>query len=352
MCLKTYFFFGVVFLNSLAFASQPVAVTGHVQQLIGSGDFLVIHEDKPRYLKVDDQILAQDKIVTRNDQSVKILLEDQSKVVIGPSTTFIIEEVLKTGNQKAILRLTYGWIRATVNKLVGKDESFIVKTPTAVMGVRGTEFLVEHNATTQRTLMHAIKGTVVIGKTLDSLRFAQQHMTVIAGQKTFMTAAMSVPARPETFNPTQLRQEIKTRAPALEKAIQPESKLQQLPHQNPRSTSVPSYRNKPHSRFRDKLPEQGWGFQTPGPSTLRGTEVQSVKTPVLNNADGAVVNKVNQIDSVTTVANPTTKVTNTNTQLNTTTTTPKPTSKTSGTSNTIINAPVTDSESGRLPAKK
>lgn len=97
-----------------------------------------------RTLKPGDEIFAGDVLNTSNDGSVKILFSDKTIIDLGPSSLFKVDDYqLKGGSDRKVdLSVAYGRIRASVNQKVGSGGSFRVRTKTATMGVRGTEFLV------------------------------------------------------------------------------------------------------------------------------------------------------------------------------------------------------------------
>lgn len=67
-----------------------------------------------------------------------LLFEDGSKVEVGPSGSFTLEEAVP---QQSSMRLGIGFMKAWVNRALSRR--FVVRTPTAVCSVRGTEFGVE-----------------------------------------------------------------------------------------------------------------------------------------------------------------------------------------------------------------
>lgn len=97
-----------------------------------------------RQLKVGDSVEEGDVINTSSTSSVKFLMSDRSILDIGPSTLFKIAEYqLKNGADRTITyEMDYGKVRAAVNAPVGALGRFRMKTKSATMGVRGTEFVV------------------------------------------------------------------------------------------------------------------------------------------------------------------------------------------------------------------
>jgi len=80
-----------------------------------------------------------------NTLNGKLLLHltDGSEVLLGPHTRLILTQ--PSANNWKYLQLIIGKIRVEVQKRLGGEPSFQIGTPSAVISVRGTRFLVEVN---------------------------------------------------------------------------------------------------------------------------------------------------------------------------------------------------------------
>ena len=89
-------------------------------------------------------VLRNDSIVTGSRGRVKIVMGDGSKVYIGAKSRVSLRKYSLRGTKllNASINMLWGKARFFVNKLTTRDSSFRVRTPTAVLGVRGTEFIV------------------------------------------------------------------------------------------------------------------------------------------------------------------------------------------------------------------
>jgi hypothetical protein len=91
-------------------------------------------------------VQQDDVIVTGADGAVGITLGDDSRLSIGPDTTLAIERfafnpTTHEGSQELSLRR--GTLAAVSGKLAHHSpEAMKVRTPAAILGVRGTEFVV------------------------------------------------------------------------------------------------------------------------------------------------------------------------------------------------------------------
>ena len=93
---------------------------------------------------------SNDKLVTKREGRLTVTFGDNSRLVVGPSTSIVINDGV-SGASSSISRvgLLGGRLRSIVDLgLRGAGHGFEVRTPNAVMGVRGTEFEVAYIAGT------------------------------------------------------------------------------------------------------------------------------------------------------------------------------------------------------------
>jgi hypothetical protein len=91
-------------------------------------------------------VRQDDVIVTGGDGAVGITMADDSRLSIGPDTTLAIDRFAfnpTTHEGAQELSLRRGTLAAVSGKLAHQStEAMKVRTPAAILGVRGTEFLV------------------------------------------------------------------------------------------------------------------------------------------------------------------------------------------------------------------
>ncbi len=137
-------FYGILLILFMAqsFAGVGRAVNVQGKVLLRNPDFNKVVKE----LKSGDTIVEGSIINTSSHGSVKLLMSDRTLLDLGPSTLFKIDEYKTSGKKKKIrqasLTLEYGKIRALVTKRLGKKSKFRIRTRSATMGVRGTEFMV------------------------------------------------------------------------------------------------------------------------------------------------------------------------------------------------------------------
>ncbi|GEM_PF-5713400 len=110
--------------------------------LIVKGDVSAGNESKGwSRVKVNDVIQAQDHIRCGSDGEVTFAIGESIVHLDGESEALISEFVDDENTEKVRISLLVGLITVKVKKLL-KNDLFEVEMPTAVVGVRGTEFSV------------------------------------------------------------------------------------------------------------------------------------------------------------------------------------------------------------------
>ena len=107
------------------------------------GEVIAMANGGSRELKQGDFIYVNDEIMTTNRSFVVLQFEDGAKVTVRPDSTLIIEQYLYNGDagDAAELNLVAGGLRVITGAMAKNNpENYKVKTPVALMGVRGTEF--------------------------------------------------------------------------------------------------------------------------------------------------------------------------------------------------------------------
>jgi FecR protein len=87
------------------------------------------------------QVLPPESLVSSEDGSLLLRLEDGSEVLVHPHTRLILKQPSSTNWRR--LHLWLGRIKVTIQKRVGGAPSFEIGTPSAVISVRGTRFTVQ-----------------------------------------------------------------------------------------------------------------------------------------------------------------------------------------------------------------
>ncbi|MBI4669040.1 MAG: FecR domain-containing protein [Elusimicrobia bacterium] len=98
-----------------------------------------------------------DRVRTSNKAKAQIVMEDGSRIVLQPSTVFMVDFLEENSFR---FKLDFGRLKALVSKF--KSRNFSVVTPTAVCAVRGTEFDVSVDETSRQTSVFVSDGLVAV----------------------------------------------------------------------------------------------------------------------------------------------------------------------------------------------
>jgi len=134
-------------------------VAGKVNAAIPAGTVLHKGQTQELPLKIQDAVIWEDLLRTQKTGRVRVELLDGSFLNIGARSEFhVIRHDPQT--QQTQVELTLGSLRSEVVKLTKPGANFEVRTPTAVIGVVGTVFLVA--ATANSTRVHCIEGLLTV----------------------------------------------------------------------------------------------------------------------------------------------------------------------------------------------
>ncbi|XOF34966.1 MAG: FecR domain-containing protein [Candidatus Electrothrix sp. YB6] len=130
-------------MNGLQVArGTPAGVAQQVQ-----GTVWVVHKGGTKAYRLQEHyhVVAGDTLITEQDSRVNLLMHDKSMLTLTAQSKLVVEKFLysrKLGTRDTKLRLIFGKVRAAVSKIPSGEPNYRVKTPTAVVGVRGTDFVV------------------------------------------------------------------------------------------------------------------------------------------------------------------------------------------------------------------
>ena len=188
MTLRSHVFttLAVTFIAFNSFAADNVAkvviMRGMVKAKLIDGTVIDV--------KADQSIPEGAVVQTAEKSFVKLLFIDKSQMNLGPNSQMIINSFPK--KEAGIITLVKGQIRSQVTKdymeMDDKSKSKLyIKTKTAAMGIRGTDFQVNYNPQNQNTALITFEGKVAmahIGKDFRENKFDQQKLeSVVSSDK-------------------------------------------------------------------------------------------------------------------------------------------------------------------------
>jgi hypothetical protein len=130
----------------LAFLASPTlaAPVGNFIQVEGKVE--VLRQGKPPAVpaKIRDGVDKGDQVRTKSQSRAQLRFVDDTVLTLSPGSSVLIEEYLYDGSRgyrQAALNLFRGLTYTVVNRILQTEKpDFVVKTHTAVLGVRGTRF--------------------------------------------------------------------------------------------------------------------------------------------------------------------------------------------------------------------
>lgn len=129
-------------------------------------------------------------ITTGLDSYVDIKISDKREVKVSEKTIFVVEKLKQTKEkQQSKISVITGAVWANVKKKLNKLSSFEIKTPTAIMGVRGTKLYVEHRKNISNFMLLTGKADITrskIGKDIQNKKVnivKNQNIRLVENQK-------------------------------------------------------------------------------------------------------------------------------------------------------------------------
>lgn len=146
MLKRDFLIFGSLLLLCAMVAVPALAAeAGRVK--VSKGEVQIERDGKRLAAPVGTMIHARDTVKTGADGSVGITFQDNSLLSAGPNSELVIERFVfdsTTHKGEFDTALKKGTLAVVSGKIVKQSpEAMRVKTPAAIMGVRGTEFVVK-----------------------------------------------------------------------------------------------------------------------------------------------------------------------------------------------------------------
>lgn len=216
---KFFLIFGIGLLTfNPAFAAETYGLV-----MVAKGQVSVQKNSSGSFeaLKVGNKVYPGDTLKTAADSRAKIVMSDRNILNLAPDTVLVIAKYVNgsdkgSDDKSAELLMLQGKVRAKVEEKYEKaNQGFQIKTPTAVAGVRGTEFFVNYNIQTRTTDVFVTSGTVniaplvtnVAAPTAQSLRQAQvdtASQVPVEKNQTSSVSQNAAPTAPRTFSSQEM----------------------------------------------------------------------------------------------------------------------------------------------------
>jgi hypothetical protein len=138
-------FIALIFLLVVCASAWGAEAAGTVKTLAGSAT--VVRDAAVLPIAPGQRVYAGDRIVSGRDSYVGVMLYDDTRLTIGPNSEMLIREFeFNPSSYAGDLAVSFlkGTMRV-VTGLIGRNspENVRFNTPTATIGIRGTEFVVD-----------------------------------------------------------------------------------------------------------------------------------------------------------------------------------------------------------------
>jgi len=136
---------GLVALSILAFPAQAGEQAGMVK--VSKGAVSIERDGKKMAADVGTTVLVADLVRTGADGSVGVTLRDSTLLSAGPNSLIVIDKFVydnATQDGKISVGVRKGTLSVASGRIAKRTpESVDFHTPTSILGVRGTEFVIE-----------------------------------------------------------------------------------------------------------------------------------------------------------------------------------------------------------------
>lgn len=154
-----------------------------------------------------------DQVVCGANSTAEITLNDGSHLILSPGSSLTIHQLTHH-------HLDQGSVYASVVKnTYTPKRPFIIRTGCATMGVRGTQFLVQHDAKAGSTVS-TLDGVVAIARTPEELNKPGSVYLIHAGKQSKMDFTSARATKPQKFNRKTLFEQLSTQNPQFAEHIQ------------------------------------------------------------------------------------------------------------------------------------
>lgn len=136
---------GLAAVSILAFPAQAAEQAGMVK--VSKGAVSIEREGRKMAAEVGTPVLVADRVRTGADGSVGVTLRDNTLLSAGPNSLIVVDKfafdnTTQDGNISVSIRK--GTLSVASGKIAKRTpESVDFHTPTSILGVRGTEFVIE-----------------------------------------------------------------------------------------------------------------------------------------------------------------------------------------------------------------
>jgi hypothetical protein len=189
------FFFIVVPVRAFA---QP-AFVGHIAAT--AGDVSIVRHGAYVVPETGAPVYRDDTITTGSTGRMRILFADNTAISIGPNTGINIDRYVSTPSKRdVLLSMIRGRARFFVSKITNILNTYDIHTATAIIGIRGTDFLIDVS-NKRETAVYVIDGSIG----LRNIKQGAANPVVVNTGMMSIVRADQPPSLPEQYAPAVLQ---------------------------------------------------------------------------------------------------------------------------------------------------
>jgi hypothetical protein len=187
--MSSFFYAFLVLLLAVPGVAQAAAV-GKFTQVAGEVDLLKQGKLPAVPVKLEDGVEPGDVVRTKSQARAQITFMDDTTLTISPGSRVAVESYMYDADKKqrhGVVQVFYGMVETVVNKILQAEKpDILLKTHTAIMGVRGTKWY---------AVLHPIATDVYneAGKVCVSNSFAEVTGEVCLKAMEFTRVAFNMP---------------------------------------------------------------------------------------------------------------------------------------------------------------
>lgn len=166
-------FFPRRIVRGISFAAFPLS-SGKVDDITGTAEFQRRGRGETwRALVIGTKLRPGDRIRTGPHSRVMLSIAGQAVVAVKADSLFMLADARRdntTGDIRARVKLDAGQLWNDVGTLASPRSHYVVETPQATSGVRGTVFTVMYDRKTEETKVATVSGRVQVVEKAETLR--------------------------------------------------------------------------------------------------------------------------------------------------------------------------------------
>ena len=280
--------------TNIIFFLLAVLLTTHVhagkaaKAIIVKGKVYSIIKGKKEILKRGAWLPEGAQVKTAKKSFTKLIFIDKSTMNVGPNSQMKIDTFPKS--KAGVITLVKGKVRSKVTKnymeMKNKNKSkLFIKTKTAAMGVRGTDFTVSFNPKNGRSALITFEGAVAMAKlqdlepnrgiqnALEKVLTSNAAVIVRKGQFSSTSPKAKAATIPTKLSPNQFQELERNKVPGLSRKKDKRSSKAQKPKKKFNHLIPPGVDPK-------KMANDGKGLEKAFESTIGKTNLETVKEQV------------------------------------------------------------------------